>query len=112
MEIFKIITKQITLILSNKSESFKTNIMAKDFEVFNWGKGQIDLSSKKYKTLVEFRPTELHMKENGSITNEPAFLFILEAITEAKFVVIGQISLEMLNGGLNELGYEIKKLEK
>ena len=77
------------------------------FKGFDWGTGQIkiDVGSKNYHTMM---PREIHHKSDGSVKNEPSFCFLLTSPLE-DFVVTSQISLEMLNKGLNDIGYEIVK---
>jgi len=75
-------------------------------KTIDWGTKQIDLSDH---IALEFRPTELHLKQNGSTENEPSFTILLQnekAITK----VFGQVSLKMLNKAFGELGYQITKL--
>lgn len=75
---------------------------------FNHGKNHINLSHFKDKNVIEFRPTELHLRTNGSVKNEPSFAFVMENPT-SKNVVFGQFSLETLKKSLAELGYEINE---
>ena len=50
------------------------------------------------------RPVEIHLKEDGSKANEPSFCIVM---TDFNNQVAGEISLEMLNDGLADIGYEI-----
>lgn len=77
--------------------------MSKDFKAFNHGTGKIII---KHKEMIELKPVEIHLKENGSIKDEPSFAFVLTR-PDLETAVFGQISLEMLNESLNELGYKI-----
>lgn len=79
--------------------------MEKAFKAFNHGTGKIDLSN--HKGLSVMRPVEIHHKEDGSITNEPSFAIVMVAPYE--YPIVGEISLKMLNDGLNKIGYEIVK---
>lgn len=72
-------------------------------KAFNHGKGQIDLQHLGPSAL-ELRPSEIHLKENGSTSNEPSFAIVLEG---GPLKVYGQVSLKMLNEALGELGYTI-----
>jgi hypothetical protein len=81
----------------------------KDVITHDWGEEKIDL--RHLSGALEGKPTEIHHKSNGSIKDEPTFTFIIEregAMID-KIQMYGQISLEMLNQALGELGYEIKK---
>lgn len=60
-------------------------------------------------SVIEMRPTELHMKEDGSIDDKPSFCFVAE-LRMSPHRVIMQVSLRMLNEAMNELGYEIKSI--
>lgn len=83
--------------------------MSKAFQGFNHGTGVIDLT--KHKEIEEFRPVEIHLKENGSLKNEPSFAIVMTSQFSMNQVV-GQISLEMLNDGLSDIGYEVIKKKK
>ena len=90
--------------------------MDKPLKTLNWGKLKIDFSSSRYHYIQEMRPTEIHLKEDGSINNKPSFAIVMSrdeiGAEEYHYPIYGQISLEMLNEGLKELGYEIVKLKK
>jgi hypothetical protein len=60
----------------------------------------------------QFIPTELHLKENGTITEEPSFAIVMQSpgIKSLSTAVIGQVSLKMLNEAMEELGYRIEKI--
>jgi len=96
----------------------------KPFKAFDHGTGQIDLRHHEVK-MLELRPLEIHHKSNGTITGGPVFGIVMgipksdispeeRIIPEVKNapMIYGQISLEMLNEGLEELGYKIIKIEK
>ena len=79
--------------------------MSKAFIAVNHGTGPIDL--RHLGAADEMRPTEIHLKEDGAIGDKPSFTIVMTALGRTpKF---GQLSLEMLNEALNELGYEIIK---
>lgn len=80
-----------------------------DFKAFNHGKNKIDLSSKN--NLVFMRPTEIHLKEDGDINDEPSFAIIMAIPFQSEFVapVVGEISLKMFNEALESIGYKIIK---
>lgn len=80
--------------------------MEKPFKGINHGTGQIDLTH--HKEIEEFSPVEIHLKEDGSLKNEPSFAIVLTS-PYSRTQVFGQISLEMLNEGLDDVGYEIIK---
>lgn len=77
----------------------------KAFNGYNHGKGQIDL--RHHGAMRRMLPVEIHLKEDGSIKDEPTFCIIMTAPLET--TVLGEISLEMLNEGLDDIGYEIRK---
>lgn len=81
--------------------------MAKPFKGINHGTGQIDLTH--HKEIEEFHPVEIHLKDDGSLKNEPSFAIVLTS-QYSRTQVVGQISLEMLNEGLADVGYKIVKL--
>lgn len=77
--------------------------MDKPFKCINHGTGNINLSHLK--NQKQFLPVEIHLKEDGSLKDEPSFAIVM---THPSFSpVVGQISLEMLNDGLADIGYEI-----
>jgi hypothetical protein len=82
-------------------------IIMKDIIIANWGTNQIALTNIR----GEYKPVEIHLKEDGTKDNTPSFAIVMEkpkplGITDRIF---GQVSLKMLNEALNELGYEIIK---
>lgn len=69
-----------------------------DFKVYNWQLEQIDLGDYFVKQMI---PTECHIKENGTFSNEPVLCFVLEdSIGPA---VVAQISLKMFQPVLDEI---------
>lgn len=82
--------------------------MAKAFKGYKHGTGVVDL--RHLGVAVELRPTEIHLKDNGSLDNGPSLTIVLSDMkTVAPVRVIGQISIEMLNEGLADIGYKIVK---
>lgn len=77
--------------------------MEKAFKAFDHGTGRIDLT--KHEGLKMMRPVEIHHKQDGSVKDEPSFAIVMTSPFSSP--VVGEISLEMLNDGLNEIGYEI-----
>mgnify|MGYP006330749343 CR=1 len=75
-------------------------------KAFNHGKGQIDLTHLPPGS-EQMKPVELHLKEDGSKTNEPSFAIVLTRTFSRP--VYGEVSLKMLNEALGELGYKITK---
>jgi len=82
--------------------------MEKDFKAFNHGKKKIDLS--EYHPIL-MRPIEIHLKEDGSITNEPTLTIVMIHPSMDYFVIAGEVSLKMFNDGIKDIGYELKKIE-
>lgn len=84
--------------------------MSKDIYTKNWGTDKIGIDPEGG-PLIEFRPTELHLKEDGARDDKPSFSIVMirpPALGKA----VGQISLAMLNEALAELGYEITPSHK
>jgi len=90
---------------------FKKEIMKKEDKAFygtSVGKGFIDF--REYPSAYELRPTRVYVKEDGAINNQPSFAFLMEHPqgTSIAHPVFGQLSLAMLNDGLNDVGYTIR----
>jgi len=79
--------------------------MEKAFKAINHGTGKINLSN--HILLKTMRPVEIHLKEDGSSKNEPSFAIVM--ISPFDRPVVGEITLEMLNDGLKDIGYELIK---
>lgn len=77
--------------------------MEKSFQSFDHGKGKIDLTH--HQSIITMRPVEIHHKADGSRKDEPSFCIVMASPFSP--TVAGEISLEMLNVGLSEIGYEI-----
>lgn len=82
--------------------------MAKEFKAFNHGTGPIVLAQHNNNLVMQAKPTELHLKENGTLNNGPSFAIVMEDYYRNR--IIGQVSLDMLKEALNEIGYDIVKL--
>lgn len=80
--------------------------MSKDFKGKNWVTGRIRI--EKDKEVLILKLTEIHLKENGSLKNEPSFAIVMEN-PPFHFKCVGEISLEMFNEGLADIGYKIIK---
>jgi hypothetical protein len=78
----------------------------KEFQGFNHGKKQVDLSHLK--VMAQLRPTEVHLKEDGSIEDKPSLCFVM--VDGSNFAMFGQISVDMFNEGLADIGYKLVKL--
>lgn len=76
----------------------------KPFQGFDWGTSQIKMN----RPVTVMRPIEIHHKADGSVKDEPSFAIVMtnENINAS---VCGEISLEMFNEGLKDIGYEIVK---
>ena len=57
--------------------------------------------------IREFLPTEIHLKEDGDIEDNPSVAIVMKA---SDISVFGQLSLKMWNEGLKDIGYKIVKL--
>lgn len=82
--------------------------MEKEFNAHGCGTGKFNLS--KHHGLKFMKPTEVHLKEDGSIEEKPSLTFVLESPFSGP--VMGEISLKMLNEGLGDIGYEIVPRKK
>lgn len=78
----------------------------KPFYGTNVGKGAIDL--REYPSAYQLRPTRIYLKEDGAINDKPSFGILMEHPTDYQPKVLGQLSLAMLNDGLNDVGYTIR----
>lgn len=78
--------------------------MPTEFTTKNHGTGKIDVTDLQ--PAMEFRPSQLHMKEDGAKDNTPSFLIVMEHDL-ISYKIYGQVSLKMLNKALGELGYKI-----
>lgn len=81
----------------------------KAFIGISHGKGTIKIN---HEFVTQLRPIEIHMKEDGTLDDKPSFCIVMSSMMEGLSVVAGQISLKMLNEGLKDIGYEIKKIDK
>jgi len=80
----------------------------KEFQAFDHGTGKIDLSQHQH--LIQMKPVEIHHKEDGTKDDKPSFAIVMTS--PVMDPVVGQISLEMLNEGLEDIGYKIEKQSK
>lgn len=82
----------------------------KEFKGFNHGTGSVALGLANATGLNtdQKRPVQIHLKEDGAIGDKPSFCLVL---TNGREVTIGQISLEMFNEGLADIGYKLVKDE-
>lgn len=76
----------------------------KPFIGINHGTGPIKLSGP----VLELRPTEIHLKEDGAVGDTPSVAIVMSNLS--KRFVMGQLSLKMWNEGLKDIGYKIVKL--
>lgn len=88
---------------------------SKPFHAYDHGTGPIDL--RRFNKHATVRPIEIHLKQDGSLTNGPSFCFVMTdeqvhvPVKEVTRSIEAQISLQMLNDGLKDIGYEIKKIK-
>lgn len=68
--------------------------------------GQIKMENNR---TYQLRPVKLYLKENGSIDDKPLFAILMADPYNHAAPVIGQVSLDMWNKAMNEVGYEIVK---
>lgn len=85
----------------------------KDFIGTNHGTGPIKLKElspfEKEIGLLVMKPTEIHLKEDGSIKDEPSLAIVMQR-PDIGATVVGEISLEMFNEGLADIGYKMVKI--
>ena len=66
----------------------------------------IGVNDKKVTNVI---PVEVHLIPNGTLTDQPALAFL--SVDRDQYCYIGQISVKMLNEGLQEIGYKLIKDE-
>ena len=86
--------------------------MSKDIKTQDVGYGQIELNKPQHKGMIQLKPVEIYHKEDGSKEDKPSFCFIMRdtSFSPKHLPVCAQVSLEILNEAMHELGYEIKKI--
>lgn len=77
----------------------------KEFRGINHGREKIGISVGPQ--FVEMKPTVIHLKEDGTLTDEPSLCIEMERGSAKAF---GQISLKMFNDGLEDIGYKLVKI--
>jgi hypothetical protein len=77
------------------------------FKGIDWD-DRIILDVKVYGHMQNTCPVELHHLPNGAINNGPSFCIVSVDMNDNFYM--GQISVDMLNKGLEEVGYKIVKL--
>lgn len=86
--------------------------MKKPFSGINHKNKQINLSN--FNPIFESKPIEIHLKEDGAVnadgTDSPSFTILLKHEISGVYVY-GQISLNMMNDGLKDIGYQITKIK-
>lgn len=80
--------------------------MPEEFKGIDHGTSHINLQFEQ-RFAYELRPTEIHHKIDGALDNEPSFAIVMSHPNG--FACFGQISLEMFNKALGEIGYKIEK---
>lgn len=88
----------------------------KPIKTFNVGKGKIDLRHLKPAfgfclPPVEVRPIEIHLKEDGSLNDGPSLCIVNSDMQKSPTFFFSQVSIEMLNSALKEIGYSINKID-
>ena len=86
--------------------------MPSELKGINHGTKEINLSKHSSDNPSEYRPIEIHLKENGAIGDKPSLCIVLENPFENIGIVYGQFSVKTFNEGLAEIGYEIKKIDE
>jgi hypothetical protein len=77
------------------------------FVGINHGFGNIEITIPA-KHTIEGEPIEVHLKEDGSIDDGPTITIITKLHTEV--LIVSQISVDSLNVGLSDIGYELVKI--
>ena len=78
-----------------------------DFMAVNHEKGIIKLGLSQFTDVQQGKPVEIHFKDDGSVDNKPSLCLVI--MTETTSCVYGQISLEMLNNAIEQVGYKLIK---
>lgn len=78
----------------------------KPFIGINVGNGPIKMPPTAY----ELRPTKIYLKEDGARNNGPSVAILYEHPLHLQAPVVGQLSIEMWNEGLKDIGYKLVKL--
>lgn len=78
----------------------------KPFKGIDHGTKPIDLTHLDFRVSAEYMPIEIHHKINGAKGEKPSFCIVGKQYINSAYM---QISLEMLNEGLKEIGYKITK---
>lgn len=84
-----------------------------DYETFtgiDCGKGKVDFRQAPV-PHYEMRPVEIYHKIDGSIDYAPTFTIVMFNPIQ-NFSVFGQVTLNMLNEGLEQIGYRLVKVTK
>lgn len=81
----------------------------KPFKGIGHGINHIVINGEPGKVMHFYKPIEIHLKENGSLKNEPSFAIVMDS--EVHGMALGEISLEMFNDGLRDIGYKIIKID-
>jgi hypothetical protein len=78
-------------------------------KTFNWGTNPIQL---EFPDAIgfEFKPIQVHLKEDGSLDNKPSFCVVLHHPIVDKYVY-GQISLKMADDVLRQFGMKIVNID-
>lgn len=85
--------------------------MSKPFQGFNHGTSQIVFGpEREFAFPAELKPIEVHIKQDGSITDEPSLCFVM--VDGAGAHRFAQISLDMLNDGLADIGYKLLRKDQ
>lgn len=81
--------------------------MSKPFVGISVGTGQIDLT--KYEgVMVQMKPVAVYHKSDGDLNNKDSLCIVMSA--PDKIHVCGQISVEMFNDGLKDIGWKLQPI--
>jgi DNA primase len=78
----------------------------KPFTGHNHGRDKILLELDPATTLAA-RPIEVHIKQNGALDEGPSLAIVMKIPGDKGFHVYGEISIDMFNKGLADIGYQI-----
>ena len=76
----------------------------KPFNGYNHGVGPIPIMQG----AAQLRPVQIHLKEDGAIDDKPSLAIVMIG-NDGHSVAFGQISVEMMNEGLADIGYKLVK---
>jgi hypothetical protein len=75
--------------------------------VINWGEKQMLMPPNS----IEMRPTQIHLKTNGAKSGGASIAIVMQFPGIDNFI-LGQMSIDTLTKVMNELGYQLTKIDQ